>query len=423
MRVPAAPLVFAFVFLVGMTLGLIALASNPGIAYTPDSAEYLAGAEDIVKHGFSVLFNPPTHPEFAMSVLWFSRPPAYPALLALLARLPLVSTEAWNFIVLWSLTMLTVISLYLFLKRKIGGGWVPAVVLPAISLPWATSIMADNAFFLAIGLFLIAFLCFLEEPVWARALLVILMGALSGFTKPVGAFACIIVVFAGLLDRRARPLSAMIASVLVAIVVLWSYRNQTLYGRFLFSQVTDLNMAFFNYPALLAQETGVREWKLRDSLMRDFGREVSERGISSDDRAKTLLLAEKAGSATRYIMAKPFDYAICHMRYLPRALGSPVISLGGKPGPGGFSPFGLINVFARAASFLLAILGIPFWWKKDRVQFAALVAGALWLVLSMGPAGDDRTSLPGLLFVSVLAQGGWLVIKTKLIASGHGNVR
>lgn len=204
-------------------------------------------------------------------------------------------------------------------------------------------------------------------------------------------------------------------------MALWSLRNYALYNRFLFSQVTDFNMAFFNYPAMLARETGRDEWVLRDSLMRDFGQEVFDRGISGDDRAKTALLVQRVKEATGYIMARPADYLICHLSYLPRALGTlnpPMmkpqgpVHAGPAPGPpGGFSVAGIVNVAARAVCFLLAIPGILFWWRRKKSQAAGLIAGSAWLILSMGPAGDDRTSLPAVVFASVLAQGGWLIIK------------
>ena len=424
----ATPIVFTLIFVAGLIPGLGMLMSNPGIAYTPDSAEYLAGAGDIASHGLAVLFNPPVHPEFTPGVLWFVRPPVYPALLALIKSLPLLSTEAWNFVILWAMTVLGVLALHLFLKRNGGGAWVPVIVLPIISLAWATSIMSDNTFLLANALFLVAFLWFTERPGWLRALLVITLGILASFTKPVGAFTCILVGLAGLMDRKARWLSLAITGALVAVVALWSCRNNALYGRFLPSQVADTNMAFFNYPALLARENGANEWGIRDSMMRDFGQEVSDRGIASDDRAKTALLAEKAREATRYIMRKPLDYALCHLGYLPRVFGSmnlpimrgkgprPVERPPGHRGPahgppGGVSPAGAVNVAARAACFLLAILGVGFWWRRKKAQAIALVVGTLWLVMSMGPAGDDRTSLPALVFASVLAQGGWLTLR------------
>jgi len=84
-----------------------------------------------------------------------------------------------------------------------------------------------------------------------------------------------------LADRRARWFSLAITGALVGVVLLWSYRNQKLYGRFIFSQVTDFNMAFFNYPALLARETGENEFALRD-----FDQEVSAKGITCDEQDK-----------------------------------------------------------------------------------------------------------------------------------------
>jgi len=281
--------------------------------------------------------------------------------------------------------------------------------------------MADIPFLLAGALFLVAFLWFTERPGWARALLVVILGVLASLTKPVGAFACILVAIAGLLERKARWFSLGITGAFVALVVFWSLRNQSLYGRFLFSQVTDFNMAFFNYPALLASETGRDEWQLRDSLMQNFRQEVSMGGIAGDDRAKTALLAEKAREATGYIMGRPVDYALCHLSYLPRALGSMNLPMmrargpgreGPAPGgPGGFSVPGAVNVAARAACFLLAILGIGFWWRRKKAQAVALIIGTLWLIMSMGPAGDDRTSLPAVVFASILAQGGWLTVR------------
>jgi len=281
-RKPLLPLVvFGLVFSLGLILGLAALASDPRIAYTPDSAEYLSGANDIARRGISVIYDPPAHPELKLTVLWFSRPPVYPAILALISRLPFLPTLSWNFIALWGMTLTAAAALYLFLKRKVGGGWVPGIAISAISLPWAMTIMADNAFLLTTTLFLIAFFWLTEKPSWARAFLVLILGILASFTKPVGAFACSLVALAGLADRRARWFSLAITGALVGVVLLWSCRNQMLYGRFIFSQVTDFNMAFFNYPALLARETGENEFTLRD-----FGQEVSARGITCDEQDK-----------------------------------------------------------------------------------------------------------------------------------------
>ncbi|MEO0250464.1 MAG: hypothetical protein ABIN58_13255, partial [candidate division WOR-3 bacterium] len=278
-----------------------------------------------------------------------------------------------------------------------------------------------------------AFLLFLERPGWLTVFLVILAGVVSSFTKPVAAFACSLVALAGFLDRRARQFTLLIIAVFVAVVVLWSFRNRALYSRFIFSQVTDFNMAFFNYPALVARETGQDEWQLRDSLLQDFRQEVSDRGISGNDRAKSLLLAEKANSATGYMLSRPVAYALCHLSYLPRVLGSfslPAFHVGepgprvprpiGRPpeheGPGpehppGHSVWGILNVGARVACLALAILGVPFWWRRRRDQAAGLIVGVLWFALSMGPTGEERTSLPAILVASVLAQGGWLAAK------------
>ncbi len=430
----AVPVVFTLIFFSGLILGLFIL-SDPSVAHTPDSAEYLAASRDILSHGFVVLFDPPTHPEFPMSVLWFIRPPVYPAVLAVVCRLPLLSAEAWNFIILWAMTVMATLALHLFLRKRADGAWVPVILFPAIAFPWATSIMSDNLFLLILALFAVAFLLFLERPGWLLASLVVITGTISAFAKPVAAFACVLVALAGLLDRRARWFSVVIACVFLALVALWSLRNRALYGRLLFSQVTDFNMAFFNYPALLARETGQDEWRLRDSLMRDFRQEVSELGIAKDDRAKSLLLAERARFATSYILSRPLSYAFCHLSYLPRVMGSfnlPAFragepgprapALGGRPPgrdgiaqrPAGFSLPGLINVLARTLLFLLAIPGIVFWWRKSKAQALVLFIGTGWFVLSMGPAGDDRTSLPALLFASVLAQGGWVAVKNKI---------
>lgn len=430
----AVPAVFTFIFFSGLILGFFIL-SYPGVAHTPDSAEYLAASRDILSRGFAVLFDPPTHPEFPMSVLWFLRTPVYPAVLAIVCRLPLLPAEAWNFVILWAITVIATLALHLFLRSRAGGSWVPAILLPAIAFPWATSVMSDNLFLLALALFVVAFLTSLERPGWLLASLVLITGILSAFTKPVAAFACILIALAGLLDRRARWFSMVMACAFLAVVALWSLRNHALYGRFIFSQVTDFNMAFFNYPALLAHETGEDEWLLRDSLMRDFRQEVSGLGILSDDRAKTSLLAERAGRATGYMLSRPLAYAFCHLSYIPRVMGSlnlPAFHTGkpgprfpapgGRPGiaqrPAGIPLPGLLNVIARALCFLLAILGIPFWWRKSRTQALVLIIGTGWFVLSMGPAGDDRTSLPAVLFASVLAQGGWFAtrncIRTKM---------
>ena len=395
-------------FLLGIP-GLLAILDNPKMAYFwADTKDYMAAASDILRFGLSVISSPPLHPDLPDHVIWFDRPPLYPLLLVVLGFLP-GSFEVWHFLTMCLFKGLAGFVIYRFLKARIGQGWLGLLIIYSYMIVFPIYIVSDITFFLTVALFAVAGLMLLEDPGWKTALSAAGAGILMAFTKPTGAFAGLILLAVGLLGKKTRAYSALALAIMGSAVLLWCWRNKAVYGRFAFSQIPDVNTAFYLGPALAAQETGQEKpWRFGWGYFglyqqaRDAYRErVKAMGIEGNDRAKAALIAEMAEKARRKIMDDPFGYAICHLKYTSRFLL-----------PRGFFQSSLqdfTDTLAKLLILILACMGLGLWWKRGRLGAVFLALGGLWFLMTPGPIMDERVVMPFYVFAGILAQGGWVL--------------
>ena len=389
--------------------GLLALVGNLRMAYFwADTGDYMAAASDILKAGPLVIFSPPFHPDLPDHVIWFDRPPVYPLLLLVLGFLP-GSFEVWHFIIACLFKGLAGLVIYRFLKTRVSQAWLALLILYSYMIVFPVYIVADISFLLGIALFAVAGMKLLERPGWKTALAASGAGILMAFTKPTGVFAGLLLLSVGLLGRKTRAYSTLALAIMGSAVLLWCWRNQAVYGRFSFSQIPDVNTAFYLGPALLAQQTGQEKpWRFGwgyfglYQMARDSYKErVKATGIERNDRAKAALIAFMADDARKRLLDDPFGYAICHLKYTSRFFL-----------PRGFFQTSLqdfTDTLVKVLIFILACIGVVFWWRKGRLRAVFLATGALWFLLTPGPVMDERVVMPFYLFAAILAQGGWIL--------------
>ncbi|MEO0249451.1 MAG: hypothetical protein ABIN58_07905 [candidate division WOR-3 bacterium] len=407
---------FAFIVILPLIIGLpglFALLATPKTAYFwADTKDYMAAASDILKHGFSVIFSPPFHPDLPDHVIWFDRPPVYPLILLIIDLIP-GSFEIWHFIIMCLFKGLAGLVIYRFLKRSIGQAWLALLVLYSYMIVFPVYIVSDITFLLLVALFAVAGVSLLEKPGWKTALAASGAGILMAFTKPTGAFVGLILIGVGLLGKKTRVHSLLSLAMMGAAVLLWCWRNQAVYGRFAFSQIPDVNTAFYLGPALTAQQTGQEKpWRfgwgyfgLYEKARNTYKERVKALGIERNDRAKAGLIATMAGEARERIMDDLFGYAICHLKYTTRFLL-----------PRGFFQTSLqdfTDTLAKVLILVLACVGFAFWWRKRRLIAVFLAGGALWFLLTPGPVMDARVVMPFYVFSAILAQGGWILWRNR----------
>jgi len=395
-------------FLLGIP-GLLAILENHRVAYFwADTKDYMAAASDILKFGLSVISSPPLHPDLPDHVIWFDRPPVYPLILFILGFLP-GSFEVWHFLAMCLFKGLAGLVIYRFLKPRANQAWLGLLIIYSYMIVFPIYILSDIPFLLAVALFAVSGMKLLENPGWKTALVASGAGILMAFTKPTGALGGLVLLAVGLLSRETRAYSALALAVMGSAVLLWCWRNQAVYGRFAFSQIPDVNTAFYLGSALTAQQTGQEQsWRFGwgyfglYQVARDTYRErVKAMRIERNDRAKAALIAAMADEARGRILDDPFGYALCHLKYTTRFFL-----------PRGFFQSSLqdfTDTLAKVLILILAGMGFVFWWKRRRLVAVFLATGALWFLMTPGPVMDERVVMPFYVFAAILAQGGWIL--------------
>ncbi len=372
----------------------------------------MAAASDILRHGFSVVLSPPFHPDIPDHLIWFDRPPVYPILLLLIGFLP-GSFEIWHFIIACLFKGLAGFVIYRSLKKSAGQAWLALIILYSYMIVFPVYIVSDITFLLTVALFAVAGMNLLERPGWKTVLAASGAGILMAFTKPTGAVAGIILLAVGLLGKKTRLHSFLSLVMMGAPVLVWCWRNQAVYGRFAFSQIPDVNTAFYLGPALTAQQTGQEKpWKfgwgyfgLYEKARNAYRERVKVLGIEKNERAKAALIATMAQEARERILDDLPGYALCHLKYTTRFLL-----------PRGFFQTSLedfTDTLAKVLILVLACIGFVFWWKKRRLVAVSLAIGASWFLLTPGPVMDERVVMPFYVFSAILAQGGWILWRAR----------
>ncbi|MEO0211035.1 MAG: hypothetical protein ABIN66_04165 [candidate division WOR-3 bacterium] len=403
---------YGFIILLPFMLGipgLIALIGNPNLAYFwADTKDYMAAASDILRHGFSVILKSYPHPDLPDHVLWFDRPPVYPLILLVVDLIP-GPFEIWHFTINCLFKGLAGLVIYRLLKREVGQGWLGLLILYSYMVVFPIFILSDITFLMATALFAVSGMRFLDSPDWRKTLALSGAGILMAFTKPTGMFIGFILMAIGLFGKRTRAYSLLGMAIMGLPVLLWCWRNQNLYGRFAFSQIPDVNTAFFLSSALYAQQTGQEKawgfgwgYMSQYALARDtYKRRVKELGIENDDRAKAALISDMAKQGREMIMNDLAGYALCHLKYttrffLPKGFFSSMLQ-------------DFTDSLVKILVLLLSAVGFAFWWKRMRLKAAFLSVGALWFLLTPGPVMDERVVAPFYVFSAIMAQGGWVL--------------
>jgi hypothetical protein len=389
------------------------LAISVAPRFEVDSSFYTTQAEALVAHGASL--DATGQPETRYT-------PGYPAFLAAFLAAGLGYAGA---IVAQHVLWVCIVAAAVWLVLRAGGSQAAAVaagVIAALDLPGVQSSISVLSETLAaatlIGAVCCTFLAMRANRLSSAARWCVLAGALAGATalvRPIAialglALALAIIVGA---DRRWRiAAAATLVAVFAVLPVFWTLRNARETGVATLSSLAGINLLHFRAAATLAvRDPGGIDANLirhRDALearaCRDLEAEYGRpcASISWAERSKTY-----SAVAVPIILGDP----IASAQQAARALG--MIVLGGGANllseVTGMSErtARLVCLAYTAPLALLALIGIPYWWRRDRA-FASLLLLVLAYMLGMalGAEAYSRFRVPVIALYGIVCAGG-----------------
>ena len=382
-----------------------------------DSAFYRTQAEALVAHGASL--DAAGQPETRY-------PPGYPLFLAMFLAGGLGYTGA---IVAQHLIWIALVAAVMWMARRAGGSTLAAGaagLITALDLPGVQSSISILSETLAAATLAGAVCCTLVAMRAVRpgtALpLAVLAGFLAGATALVRPIAIMLGVplASGILicgDRRLRIAAA--AALLAAFAVLpvfWTLRNARETGVATLSSLAGVNLLHYRAAGTLA----IRDPGGIDANLIRRREELEQRACRDLEThyqrpCATLSWAERSGVYANTAWPVLLGDPVATARQAARALG--MIVFGGSAS----LLSELTGISERIARLLalaytvplsvLAVLGIPYWWKRDRA-FASLVliVIAYMFGMALGAEAYSRFRVPVIALYAILCGGGvaWL---------------
>ena len=388
-----------------------------------DSAFYRTQAEALVEHGASL--DAAGQPETRY-------PPGYPLFLAMFLAGGLGYTGA---IVAQHLIWIALVSAVMWLAMRAGGSPLAAGaagLITALDLPGVQSSISVLSETLAAATLVGAVCCTLAAMravrpgtavPWA-----VLAGLLAGATALVRPIAIMLGVplAIGILigaDRRGRIVAA--AALLAAFAVLpvfWTLRNARETGVATLSSLAGVNLLHYRAAGTLA----IRDPGGIDANLIRRREELEQRACRDLEAyyrrpCAALSWAERSGVYANTAWPILLGDPVATGRQAARALG--MIVLGGSAS----LLSELTGISERVARLLavaytlpllvLAVLGIPYWWKRDRA-FACLVVIVIVYMFGMalGAEAYSRFRVPVIALYGMLCGGGVAVLRDAVLS-------
>lgn len=381
--------------------------------FESDSAIYRAQAENLVRVGASL--DAEGRPETRT-------PPGYPLFLAAFLATGLgytgaVAVQHVIWIVLTGIAMWLVIRTSNSVAAALVAGAITTLDLPGLQA--SISVLSET---LAAGTLMAAVVCtFLSMRAETRAASLQwagLAGLLAGATALVRPIAMVlaaplaIAIIAGS-GRRWRLVSAGLLAVTFAVLpAYWMVRNARVSGVATLSTLAGINLLQYRAAGTLAvRDPGGIDANL--SRRRDELEQRACRNLEAIYRrpCASLTWAEKSGEYAKVAWPVILGDPIASALQAARALG--MIMLGGSANLLA-EVTGLSERVTRMISLgytvplaLLALLGIPYWWRRDRGLAWLVVLVLVYMIgMALGAEAYSRFRVPVIGLYAILCAGG-----------------
>ena len=406
-RVPARPAIWIPVALAVLIQSALFLSFQP--VFTIDSAQYVAQAESIATTGAAR--NAQGEPDTV-------RTPGYPLFLAAFLLTPFgfagaVVAQRILWIVVVGVTAWLCARLTRSTIAGLAAGLVTAIDLPALQA--TNSILTETVAAVLVG-----------AAVWQSyragrsnaASLAVAAGVLAGasalirpiaflFAVPLG----LAMVFAGDGKHRGRAaVMLLVASLLVTSA--WVVRNYMQTGVATLSSIGSINLLRYRAAGILAirDAGGIdanlerRQAELEADACRAvemrFGRDclsvpIATRATFYDDVALPIIFADLPAAAMQ-----------AGRGFVMILFGSGANMLSGTTGVSESAARTIALVYTVPLA-VLALIGLPYWWRTDRLAAALLTLTVIYfLTMSLGAEAYSRFRVPFLPLYAMLAGGG-----------------
>ena len=413
-------------------------------ANEPDTASYTTLASRLV-NGEGFIDDPhrtPVYPLFIAFFYWvFGEQP-----------LPIIFAQI-------ILSLLTVYMTYIIGKGLLSEtAGILAALLMAISIESIT-----NAFFILTEtifatLFIGSLLSYIIFRKSRKRRWILFSGLLMGLAvlcRPIATYFTLLFIFLILIDQAKdwgeRIINSLLyAAATMALIIPWIIWNYASAGIATISTISNYNLLFYNAASLQANQSGLSEGEIRETLKDQVAQLMEQRGLSDTIYNRDLIYKELA---LKIIFSDPIRYSCLHLKSdlnnllpgvtdLTEILG---ITVGGKGTLAVLNKDGLmaairhyfedkawlIGIFAPAIILLvltyltgLAGIGILI---KDRNWFALeiLLLPIIYLLLIPGAPSNQRFRAPAMPYICLLAAQGsiFLWYSAKSIYSKKSNGR
>lgn len=257
----------------------------------------------------------------------------------------------------------------------------------------------------------------------------VLAGGLAGATalvRPIAILLGVPLAIASVIGANRRHRVVVAAALLIAsslLPVLWMLRNARETGVATLSSLAGINLLHYRAAGTLAiRDPGGIEANLlrrRDELERQACRNLE---AAYGRPCASLSWAERSEEYSRVAWPVILGDPVASARQAARALG--MIVLGGSANLLA-EVTGLSERTTRIVSLLytvplaaLAVLGIPYWWRRDRALAALLLLVILYMFgMALGAEAYSRFRVPVIALYAVLCGGGAASLRARVAGS------
>ncbi len=415
----------------------------------PDAYNYENIALNLVNHG---VFSDEVHPPY---VLDLHRTPLYPVFLAAIYRLSESSRTAAVLIQLL-LGSLTVGLTYLFSRALLQSHQIALfasliLALDPLTIMYANLLMTETlfTFFLVAGSMTLVKYLHSDRLLWL--LLSAVMYASAVLTRPIGQFLPLalipLIVFAARPEQRWGALlrGLLFASISLALIFVWVFRNHQVAGIWLISDIGEYNLAYYSARTVLevAEDVSKEEATTKIDTMikaRDHSEILSPAARVKLERQTALQVFKQyplptmkvyLDSILQFLINPGLDNICAQLSHAENVEGCKVTKSISNPNfiekmrlkfgnmdniqlvIAVWSVFFLFTIYALSAVGIYVLIKNRQWFEL----FNLFVIIAYLILLSAGGQTTSRFRVPTIPYLSMLASVGLVAIKDRLTIS------